>query len=93
LWHIHLRSSLRMVVQYNKSQLAGGRQPFPNRVMSELPVIREQSRTIGRVLANHFSKTDLSAKQKLSGRASPFWTVTAEMRKTVTSMPTRRDDQ
>jgi hypothetical protein len=31
--------------------------------------------------------------QKLSGRASPLCTGTAESRKTVTSMFTRRDDQ
>jgi hypothetical protein len=35
----------------------------------------------------------LSAKQNLYGRASPFWTGTAESRKTVTSMLTRKDDQ
>ena len=70
-----------------------GTNPTGELITSGLPVIREQSRTIGRVLANHFSKTDLSVKQKLSGRASPFWTGTAESRKTVTSMLTRKDDQ
>ena len=70
-----------------------GTNPTDDPITSGFPVIREQSRTIWRVLANHFGKTDLSVKQKHSGRASPFWTGAAESRKTVTSMLTRKDDQ
>src|SRR6267154_1004203 len=87
----HLHALMRCSSPSASGRMVGKQEVIP--IPSCLPVVREQSGTIWRVVANHFGKTDLSVKQKLSGRASPFWTGTPESRKTVASMLTRKDDQ